>query len=140
LKSPFEKEQRRSAGPPGLLCVIVDMFIMDISEPIKPAVLHILLALVDAERHGYAIMQAVREQSQGRIPLRTGSFYRHLAGLIDAGWVSEASGPSGDDPRRGAYYRLTAKGREALTTERARLQHLLAAFPHGRRAARKSQA
>lgn len=113
---------------------------MDISEPMKPAVLHILLALVDGERHGYAIMQGVREQSQGRIPLRTGSFYRHLAALIDAGWVAEASGPSGDDPRRGVYYRLTAKGRDALTTERARLQHVLAAFPHGRRAARKSQA
>ena len=113
---------------------------MDISEPMKPAVLHILLALVDSERHGYAIMQAVREQSQGRVPLRTGSFYRHLTGLIDAGWVAEAASPSGDDPRRGAYYRLTSRGREALTTERSRLQHLLAAFPGARRAARKSQA
>lgn len=106
----------------------------------KPAVLHILLALVESERHGYGIMQAVREQSQGRVPLRTGSFYRHLAALIDAGWVSEASGPSGDDPRRGTYYRLTTRGRDALATERARLQHLLAAFPGDRRAARKSQA
>ena len=112
---------------------------MDISEPIKPAVLHILLSLVEGERHGYGIMQTVREQSQGTVPLRTGSFYRHLSGMIEAGWVSEASGPSGDDPRRGAYYRLTAKGREALTTERARLQNLLAAFPAARRA-RKSQA
>ena len=113
---------------------------MDICEPMKPAVLHILLALVDGERHGYAIMQAVRDQSQGSVPLRTGSFYRHLSTLIDAGWVSEASGPAGDDPRRGAYYRLTAKGRDALTAERARLQSLLAAFPGARRAPRKGQA
>jgi DNA-binding PadR family transcriptional regulator len=115
------------------------MFIMDISEPMKPAVLHILLALVDGERHGYAIMQAVRQQSHGSVPLRTGSFYRHLSTLIDTGWVSEATGPSGDDPRRGAYYRLTAKGRDALAAERARLQNLLAAFPNIGRA-RKGQA
>ena len=111
---------------------------MDMSEPLKPAVVHILLALADEDRHGYAVMQAVREQSGGAVPLRTGSFYRHLSHLIDAGWVVEASGPRGDDPRRGAYYRLTALGRDALQAERARLVHLLDAFPHGRRAARKA--
>lgn len=113
---------------------------MDISEPMKPPVLHILLALADGDRHGYAIMQAVHEQSHGSVPLRTGSFYRHLSTLIDAGWVAEAAGrPVDDDPRRGAYYRLTSRGRDALAAERARLQNLLAAFPNTRRV-RKSQA
>ena len=114
---------------------------MDMSEPLKPAVLHILLALADEDRHGYAIMQAVREQSQGAIPLRTGSFYRHLSNLIDAGLVAEAAAPRGpraDDPRRGAYYRLTTRGRDTLHAERARLVALLDAFPHGRRAIRKA--
>ena len=120
---------------------MVDMSNMDISEPLKPAVLHILLALSEHERHGYAIMQAVREQSGGAVPLRTGSFYRHLSQLIEAGWVAEVTNrPSDDDPRRGAYYRLTPRGREALQHERARLVDLLAVFPHSRRAARKSQA
>jgi len=82
---------------------------MDMSEPLKPAVLHILLALADGERHGYAIMQAARDQSRGAVPIRTGSFYRHLSQLIDAGWVAEAAGPRDDDPRRGAYYRLTPR-------------------------------
>lgn len=114
---------------------------MDISESLKPAVLHILLALADEDRHGYAIMQAVNEQSCGAVPLRTGSFYRHLSKLIDAGWVAEAAPRSvNDDPRRGTYYRLTARGREALDAERRRLVSLIAAFPQGRRAARKSQA
>ena len=112
---------------------------MDMSEPLKPAVLHILLALADEERHGYAIMQAVRDQSGGAVPLRTGSFYRHLSQLIEAGLVAEASSRRpGDDPRRGAYYKLTSRGREALSAERARLVDLLATFPGGRRAARKS--
>lgn len=105
------------------------MSVMDISEPLKPAVLHILLALAADDRHGYAIMQAVREQSHGAVPLRTGSLYRHLSQLIDEGWVAEIKGPAGDDPRRGAYYRLTARGRAALRTEHARLVQLLGAFP-----------
>lgn len=106
----------------------------------KPAILHILLALADEERHGYAIMQAVNEQSSGSVPLRTGSFYRHLSKLIDAGLVAEAATkPSHVDPRRGAYYRLTSRGRGALDAERRRLLNLVAAFPQARRAPRKGQ-
>ena len=71
-------------------------------------------------------MQTVRQQSGGRIPLQTGSFYRHLTKLIDEGFVIEAPGPkSGDDPRRGAYYRLTTKGRQALLADRTRLTELV---------------
>ena len=104
----------------------------------KPAYLHILLALAADQRHGYAIMQAVAEQSAGAVTLRTGSFYRHLSRLMDDGWVAEApSKPADADPRRGTYYRLTAAGREALESERRRLMSLVAAFPQGRRAARK---
>jgi DNA-binding PadR family transcriptional regulator len=103
---------------------------MDIYQPLKAPVLYILLALVDEDRHGYAIMQAVRELSGGAVPLRTGSFSRHLARLIDAGWIIESPGrPADDDPRRGAYYQLTEAGREALAIERRRLGALLAAFP-----------
>jgi DNA-binding PadR family transcriptional regulator len=95
--------------------------------PLKPAVFHILLALADRESHGYAIMQTVREQSGGHVPLRTGSFYRHLSALIRDGLVVESSDrPKNDDPRRGAYYRLTAKGQAALVHERARLSKLVA--------------
>jgi DNA-binding PadR family transcriptional regulator len=110
---------------------------MDISAPLKPAVLHILLSLADEERHGYAMMQAVNEQSGGAVPLRTGSFYRHLARLVDDGWVAETAAPSDADPRRGVYYRLTPRGRAALEVERHRLLDLIAAFP---RRTRKSQA
>jgi len=106
----------------------------------KPAVLHILLALAEEDRHGYAVMQAVREQSGGRVPLRTGSFYRYLAQLIDRGLVVEAPGRRpGDDPRRGAYYRLTPAGRQALAAEKHRLVALVAAFPAERRTPRRSQ-
>jgi len=97
--------------------------------PLKPAIFYILLALAERESHGYAIMQSVREQSGGHVPLRTGSFYRHLSALIRDGLVAESPDrPKHDDPRRGAYYRLTAQGRNALAHERARLSRLVAAL------------
>ena len=78
--------------------VVHNMSEMDMSEtnsspPLKPAVFHILLALAEEDRHGYAIMQKVREQSGGQIPLQTGSFYRHLSKLIEAGLVGGSGGP-----------------------------------------------
>ena len=100
---------------------------MNTSEPLKPAMFHILLALAGHESHGYAIMQAVREQSGGRVPLQTGSFYRHLSRLIAVGLVAEASARRpAEDPRRGTHYRLTARGRDALERERRYLADVMA--------------
>ena len=100
---------------------------MDMFASLKPAAFHILLALAERDLHGYAVMQAVRQQSGGRVPLQTGSFYRHLGLLIDEGFVLEAPGPkTDDDPRRGTYYRLTARGRQVLAAEQARMSGLLA--------------
>jgi DNA-binding PadR family transcriptional regulator len=111
---------------------------MDISPPLKPAALHILRALADRDSHGYAIMVAVREQSGGRVPLQTGSFYRHLSRLIADGLVDEAPRRRNgdDDPRRGTYYRLTTRGRQRLSAERRRLAELVAAL--GTASSRKS--
>jgi DNA-binding PadR family transcriptional regulator len=109
--------------------------------PLKPAVFYILLALAERDSHGYAVMQAVRERSAGQIPLRTGSFYRHLSRLIDAGLVAEsATRPPGDDPRRGTYYRITGRGQRALAAERRRLAALVAAIDGLRQSPRRGPA
>ena len=100
----------------------------DTYPPLKPSVFHILLALAGGERHGYGIMQTVRDQSGGRVPMQTGSFYRHLARLIDEGLVAETPARGQRDPRRGTYYRLTPRGRQALERERQYLAELLAAM------------
>jgi DNA-binding PadR family transcriptional regulator len=111
------------------------------SPPLKPAVFYILLALAPGDNYGYALMQAIREASQGRVPLRTGSFYRHLARLIDQGLVAESTPRrAGDDPRRGAYYRLTASGQRALNDERQRLMSLVDAIDQIGAVARKRHA
>ena len=118
---------------------ISDMSELNTSTPLKPAVFYILLALADRECHGYAVMQAVREQSNGRVPLQTGSFYRHLSKLLDGGLVAEvARRRADDDPRRGAYYRLTALGQRVLAAERQRLTDLVAAMA-GLKALKKVQ-
>ncbi len=108
---------------------------------LKPAALHILLALADRESHGYAIMQAIREQSGGEVSVQTASFYRHLGRLVDDGLVAEAvSRREGDDPRRGAYYRITARGRQVLDKEKERLTELVAQINKVRLSPRKANA
>lgn len=98
-------------------------------KPLKPAVFHILLALAARDNYGYAVMQSVRRTSDGHVPLSPGSFYRHLAKLMNDGLVVEVSRRrADDDPRRGAYYHLTAHGQRVLADERRRLAALVAAI------------
>jgi len=100
----------------------------------------ILMAVADGPIHGYAAIQGVRERADGAVRVSTGSFYRRLSLLMKAGLVEEASGPKVDDPRRGAYYRVTARGRQVLAAERERLAALVAALDGLRPAPRRSRA
>ena len=95
--------------------------------PLNPATLHILLALAGEDLHGYAIMQQVAKQSEGRYKLGPGTLYDNLQRLLGQGLVHERardSGRSSGDERR-RYYRLTALGRGVLSAEIARLETLL---------------
>lgn len=94
--------------------------------PLKPVVFHILLALSEAPSHGYGVIQSVRRRSDGRIELQTGAFYRYLRRLLDDGLVEERPSPPDDDPRRGAYYRVTAPGRALVRAEWQRMSALVA--------------
>ena len=58
--------------------------------PLPPATLHILLALADAERHGYAIIQDVEERTRGELRMSAGTLYRSLARMVEQGLVEEA--------------------------------------------------
>ena len=113
-----------------LACRVVDISNLDI---------FVLIALADAPAHGYAAMQDIRERSAGRVRVSTGSFYRRLSILIEAGLVEEAQRPKEDDPRRGAYYRVTPPGRQALARERDRLAAVVAAVDALRPASRRSR-
>jgi DNA-binding PadR family transcriptional regulator len=90
--------------------------------PLPPAWYHLLLALVEGERHGYALMQDVAAESGGRVRLGPGTLYGALKRLLELGLLVESGrrpDPLLDDERR-RYYRLTPLGRKALAAEAAR--------------------
>ena len=93
--------------------------------PLTHLACHVLLALVDGPRHGYAIVQAVRRQSDGRVDPGTGSFYSIVRGLSDQGLIDAVAAPEADAPERRRYYALTPLGRRVLAAESARLAGLV---------------
>ena len=90
--------------------------------PLTPAVFHILLALSDGEKHGYAIMKQVEEDGGGFLRMGPGTLYGSLQRMSTAGLVQEVQ-ESDDDRRR--FYRLTGAGQRALAAELARLRNAL---------------
>ncbi len=95
--------------------------------PLTPAVFEILLALVDGERHGYAIMKEVDERTAGRVKLRPGTLYRAVSRLLEDELIQESDvrpDPDQDDERR-RYYRLTDLGRGAAAAEAHRMETLV---------------
>lgn len=95
--------------------------------PLTPAVFHILLALSDGEKHGYAIMRAVRETTQGRMVLGPGTLYGAVKRLLRDDLIVESDyrpDPAVDDARR-RYYALTDLGRRVLIAESERLADLV---------------
>ena len=98
-------------------------------QPLTPAVFHILLALVDGDKHGYAIMKDVETQTDGRLKLGPGTLYGTIKRLLAAGLiveVDERPDPELDDERR-RYYRLTALGHQSVQLENQRLLQVVKA-------------
>jgi len=92
---------------------------------ISPAEFHILLALADEDRHGYAIMQQVEAETGGAVTLGPGTLYGAIKRLVDGGLIRPSDEPDpGRDGRR-KVYALTGRGREAVRAEAARLQALV---------------
>ncbi len=93
--------------------------------PLSSAILHILLSLAGEELHGYAIMQEVQRQSDGKYKLGPGTLYDNLQKMIDRGLVEELGKKPGDDDPRRRYYRLSTLGRGVLTAEISRLDDVV---------------
>jgi len=95
--------------------------------PLPPATFHILLALADDDRHGYAIIQHVAASTGRAVRLSPGTLYRTIQRLLEQGLIvelSERPAPELDDERR-RYYRLTPLGRAVARAEAARLAGLV---------------
>jgi DNA-binding PadR family transcriptional regulator len=97
-----------------------------LDQPLTPAVFALLLALLEGDRHGYALMADVEEITDGLIRLGPGTLYRSLQRMRVDGLIEELD----DEPtepvpdrrsERRRSYRITQDGRRAAAAEAQRL-------------------
>jgi DNA-binding PadR family transcriptional regulator len=95
--------------------------------PLKPKVLHILLAVADGPRHGYSIMQEVAERTDGQVRLWPAALYGLLRELEQTDLiVQSAKRPAAEeDDERRRYFGLTAHGKRVLDAEVRRLEAIV---------------
>jgi DNA-binding PadR family transcriptional regulator len=102
-------------------------------QPLTAPVFHILQALADEERHGYAIMQDVAIQTNGALQLGPGTLYGCLKRMVAAGLVAEseerpaAGKDAGKNDERRRYYEMTPLGRRVVQAEAERLDNAVTA-------------
>jgi DNA-binding PadR family transcriptional regulator len=93
------------------------------------ASIYLLLALLDGENHGYALMRLVDEQSEGAVQMGPGTLYGTLNRLLADGLIIETTDDSpraGNERRR--YYRLSHDGDRVARLELDRLRTLVNRF------------
>ena len=95
-------------------------------KPLPQATFHILLALLDEERHGYAIIKDVATRTGGELRLSAGTLYRSIARMVEQGLIAEVAKrrTTAEDERR-RYYRLTSSGTAVARAEMRRLAQLV---------------
>lgn len=95
--------------------------------PLPAATFHILMALADDDRHGYAIIQEIEARTGGELRLSAGTLYRSIQRMIEQDLIveiHERPAPELDDERR-RYYRITKFGEAVARAEARRLQNLV---------------
>ena len=95
--------------------------------PLPPATFHILMAVADQDRHGYAIIQEVAARTAGEVKLSAGTLYRSVQRMLEQGLIEETEdrpAPDEDDERR-RYYRITPFGELVARAEARRLADLV---------------
>ena len=98
-------------------------------KPPSLPVLHIMLALADGARHGYAIKQAVEERTDGAVRLGPGTLYEAIQRLEDGGLIEETAAgrtePANGQEAQRRYYRLTERGWASLRKDLRALGQLV---------------
>jgi DNA-binding PadR family transcriptional regulator len=93
--------------------------------PLGVPTLRILLALGDERLHGYAMLQRLEQESDGRDAMLPGTLYSTLAKMLDAGLVEEVASERQDDDARRRYYHVTPLGQEVARAEALRLERVV---------------
>jgi DNA-binding PadR family transcriptional regulator len=95
--------------------------------PLPPATFHILMAIAEEDRHGYAIIQDVERRTHSEVRLSAGTLYRSIQRMLEQGLLVETQerpAPEEDDERR-RYYRITPFGEAVARAETRRLTELV---------------
>jgi DNA-binding PadR family transcriptional regulator len=95
--------------------------------PLPAATFHILMALAEEDRHGYAIIQDLELRTGGELRLSPGTLYRSIQRMLEQGLITETRerpAPELDDERR-RYYRITTFGVSVARAETRRINQLL---------------
>ncbi len=92
--------------------------------PLKSRSFHIMLALTDGDRHGYAIKKDIERLTAGVLRLGPGTLYETIQRLEKNGLIEESPDrpDAAEDHSQRRYYRLTALGRQVLGAEVKRLE------------------
>jgi DNA-binding PadR family transcriptional regulator len=95
--------------------------------PLPLPVFHMLLALGEGERHGYALKREILKRTNGKINLASGALYGSINRMLEQGLIeeSEERPDSHLDDERRRYYRITPLGRKVARAEAARLRQLI---------------
>jgi DNA-binding PadR family transcriptional regulator len=95
--------------------------------PLPLPIFHMLLALHEGERHGYALKREILRRTEGKLNLGSGALYGSIGKMLDQGLIEESDERPDlhlDDERR-RYYRITPLGRRVAAAESARLRRLV---------------
>jgi DNA-binding PadR family transcriptional regulator len=95
--------------------------------PLSLPIFHMLLALTEGERHGYALKREILRRTNGKLNIGSGALYGSIDKMLEQGLIEE-SGERPDahlDDERRRYYRLTPLGRRAAQAETVRLRQLV---------------
>lgn len=85
------------------------------------AVFYILLALHEPT-HGYGIMKFIKEISNERVVLGSGTLYGAVTTLLKKGWIKVLT-PENKESKK--EYLITEKGKQIIKNELTRLEELL---------------
>jgi DNA-binding PadR family transcriptional regulator len=94
--------------------------------PLTTATFHILVVLLDGERHGYFIKREIQQRTRGQLKLGSGALYGSISRMLEQGLLEESDARPAEhlDDERRRYYRITALGRACAEAEAKRLQEL----------------
>lgn len=93
--------------------------------PLPHLALHVLMALSDQDRHGWAIVRRIEEMTEGVWSPSAGSLYLSMVGLEKKGLIGDVPTPDAGTDGRRRYYTLKPLGRRVLEIELQRMASLV---------------